>query len=154
MGAFARYALDHRVETSGKNLEVATELVKWDNLAETYTKVTGQPAIHKHLTIEEWFANFVNADAVPLANERKGAGESISWKQNFTAFWSMWRDGIVNRDMEWCRRAVPTLHTLESWMRETGYQADVEKVWTNRELLKNREDHGSFTVNKEAASQL
>jgi hypothetical protein len=147
LGYFARYTFDHREDTSGKNLEVASELVTWDHLVATFTKVTGKPAIYKRQTLDEWFSNFVNTD-LPVANEKTGQGESITWRQNFSSFWRQWRDKIITRDMTWCRSINPDLHTLERWMRETDYQGELQG------LLKNREDHDSFSVNKEVISQL
>lgn len=69
VGFFARYIFDHRAETSTKDLEVASEIVGWEHLVETFTRVTGQPAVFKRLTLDEWWSNFTNVDA-PIANER------------------------------------------------------------------------------------
>ena len=48
LGFFARYAFDHRASVSGKELEVASDWVGWDDLVATFTKVTGQKRSEEH----------------------------------------------------------------------------------------------------------
>lgn len=56
LGYFARYTFDHREETSGKDLEVASEMVQWSELVKTFQKVTGNKAEYKPVSLDEWFA--------------------------------------------------------------------------------------------------
>lgn len=58
LGYFARYTFDHRQETSGKDLEVASEMVQWSELVKTFQKVTGSKAEYKPVSLDEWFAIF------------------------------------------------------------------------------------------------
>ena len=51
-----------REKTSGKDLEIASDNVTWDELVATFTKVTGKKAVHKRLTIDEFFDLFINVD--------------------------------------------------------------------------------------------
>ena len=44
IGFFARYTFDHRAASSGRDYRIASDLVAWDYLAETFEKVTGQKA--------------------------------------------------------------------------------------------------------------
>jgi len=134
LGFFARYSFDHRAEVSGKNLEIATEMVGWDDLVKTFTRVTGEKAVYKRQTIDEWFDNFVGTDS-PVAKD--GAPGSTTVKQNFSAFWRLFRDDIITRDMNWIRSVNPRGQTLESWMRETKYTGEFDPS-----LLKNHEDNG------------
>ncbi|KAL4247608.1 NmrA-like oxidoreductase [Abortiporus biennis] len=136
LGYFARYTFDRRQEMSGKEIEVTSDIVGWDYLTSTFTKVTGQKAEVVHQSLDEWFANFDGVD-FPLANERNivNVDGSTTWRQNFTGWWSLWKDDIIKRDMAWIRQIHPTVHTLESWMREKGYNGELK-----RNLLKNTED--------------
>ncbi|GJE91039.1 NmrA/HSCARG family protein [Phanerochaete sordida] len=134
IGFIARYSFDNRAEVSGKDLEVASEMATLDSVVATFTRVTGRPAVAVHLTIEEWFRYWKNTDR-PVANERPVGDGSTTWKQNFTAFFSMWRDDRITRDMEWNHRVNPNLLTLERWMRKENYTGEVEL-----NLLKNAED--------------
>jgi NmrA-like family len=126
IGWWARYTFDHREETSGKQLKVASDMVSWDYLVSTFTKVTGQPAIFKRQELDEWWLNFDNVD-IPLASDLRSdlsgvqVGGVTTVRQNFSAWWRQWRDDIIQRDMEWIRKVHPKGHTLESWMRATCY---------------------------------
>ncbi|KAA1467630.1 NAD-P-binding protein [Dentipellis sp. KUC8613] len=135
LGFFARYTFDHRAETSGKDLEVASEMVSWDHLIATFTKVTGKKAVFKPVGSDEWFSYFKNADIKPVANERPDGDGSTSWKKNFTGWWAMFRDDVLKRDMAWIRSVNPNGFTLERWMRENNYTGEWERA-----LLKNGED--------------
>lgn len=81
LGFFARYSFDNPATVSGKDLEIATEMVGWNYLLETFKRVTGQKAIVLNQTLDEWFENFTNVD-IPSANE--GGPGATSWKQNFS----------------------------------------------------------------------
>jgi len=148
LGFWARWTFDHRAETSAKNLKVASDMVGWDKLVTTFTRVTGQPAVYRRQTLDEWWENFTNVDR-PIANERQYGDGSTTVKQNFSAFWRMWRDDIVKRDMEWVRSINSKGYTLESWMKETKYSGELGPG-----VLKNREDGKSFGINHEKASAL
>ncbi|KAF7980906.1 hypothetical protein HWV62_36099 [Athelia sp. TMB] len=124
IGFFIRYTFDHRAETSAQTLDIAGEMTTWDDLVKTFTKVTGQPAVHKRQTFDEWWKNYTNTD-VPLASENVKGDGSTTFKQNFTAFFKLWRDDIVVRDMEWIKGIHPKLQSVEEYMRETKYDGSV-----------------------------
>lgn len=85
LGFFARYSFDNPERVSGKDLEVASEMVGWDYLVETFTRVTGQKAVVVNQTIDEWFENFTGVDK-PFANERleNDPDGSVTWKQSMS----------------------------------------------------------------------
>ncbi|KAI0073329.1 NAD(P)-binding protein [Panus rudis PR-1116 ss-1] len=135
LGYFARYIFDHRVETSGKDLKIASDMVGWDYLVSTFTKVTGQPAVYVRQTTDEWVESFVGADE-PLANEQTVVTEDTNtFSKNFKRWWALFRDDVVKRDLDWIRSVNPDGYTLESWMREKDYTGEL-----NPGLLKNSED--------------
>lgn len=151
LGFFARYTFDHREAVSGKELEVASDIVGWDYLVSTFQKVTGQKAIAHYQTFEEWFNNFDNVD-LPLAHDLdKGVKvEGVTtWRTNFTAWWSLWRDDIITRDMNWIRKVNPRGYTLEKWMRENNYTGNLRI-----DLLKNGEDGKGVRINRKVVSEL
>ncbi|KAI0252116.1 NAD-P-binding protein [Lactifluus subvellereus] len=113
VGFFARYTFDHRVETSGKNLEIASEWVGWEHLVATFTKVTGQKAEYNRETLD------------PVAAE--GGPGSTSWAENFTGWWNAFRDDVNKRDMDWIRKINPNGFTLERWMIENKYDGILYK---------------------------
>ncbi|KAI5894447.1 NAD(P)-binding protein [Schizophyllum commune H4-8] len=139
LGWWARYVLDNRATTSGAELRIASAIIGWDDLVETFSRVTGQPAVHVRLSIEEWLACFFGKER-PIANEERSAANAenpttTTIAESFSGFWSLWRDGLVKRDMEWVRSVHPGTKSLEMWMRETGYSGKIGST-----ALKNAED--------------
>lgn len=83
LGFFARYSFDHRSEVSGKDLEVASEMVAWDGpngVVETFKRVTGKKAVFLRQTVEEWMENFIGTDRPSALDVERGG---TTWKQNF-----------------------------------------------------------------------
>ena len=148
LGYFARYAFDHREETSGVDMKIASDMVGWDYLARTFEKVTGRRAEVVYQTVDEWFENFEGVED-PVANERKHDG-STSWRQNFAAWWALWRDDVIVRDMVWVRRVHPRALTLERWMRGNNYTGELRRV----AILKNTEDGKTIKPRRAAIERL
>jgi hypothetical protein len=134
IGFFARYTFDNRKLTSGQDLEVASDMVDWDYLVSTFTKVTGQKAIFVNKTFDEW-ASGLGDTKQPVANERPWGDGSTTWEQNFRCWWNIFHDDVVKRDMAWIRKVNPDGYTLEKWMRENKYTGQFDP-----QLLKNVED--------------
>ncbi|KAE9406198.1 NAD(P)-binding protein [Gymnopus androsaceus JB14] len=82
IGWWTRYTFDHRSETSGQELKIATEMMTVDQL---------------------------------------GSKDGATIKDTFSGMYRVWDADLVTRDMEWNRRVHPTGYTLESWIRETGF---------------------------------
>lgn len=172
LGYFARYTFDHRLQTSGQELEIASDVISWQYLVKTFREVTKQKAVVVHQSMDEWFANFEGVDN-PVANEqivhsrgtttttttprsyRYGGqgqdnnGTTMTWRENFSGWWALWRDDIVKRDLKWVRSINPKGHTLGSWMREMNYKG----VW-KRDVLKNTEDGKTISPRWERISRL
>ncbi|KIY49157.1 NAD(P)-binding protein [Fistulina hepatica ATCC 64428] len=130
LGWWARYTFDHREETSGRELEITSDMVGWEDLVKTFTKVTGMPAVFRRQTIAEC--------------------DGITCRENFTAFWAQWRDDIIKRDMDWIRSVHPGTRDVETWMRENDYSGEIKVGQGN--ILKNADDgkvtmlHPDFSV--------
>ncbi|KAJ7873533.1 NAD-P-binding protein [Mycena olivaceomarginata] len=115
IGWWARYTFDHRAETSGRDLNINSECVHWDDLVKTFTKVTGLPAVYKRLSIEEYFSVFeAEKLEAPLASDKQRGDGSKTVGDDFKAF-------FAHKDMEWIRSVHPGTYTLEQWMRETSF---------------------------------
>jgi len=149
LGFFARYTFDHRVETSGRELEIASDWVDWGYLTETFSTTVRQKAIIVHQSMDEWFGNFEGVDR-PVANELGDYAEGMTtWKENFSGWWTLFRDDLITRDWEWIRSVNPKGHTLKSWMRENRYTGQLR-----RDVLKNTEDGKTITPRREKLSKL
>lgn len=81
VGYFARYSFDHRAEVSTKDLEVASQMVSWPELVETFQRVTGEKAVFKPLSLDQWFDLFEGVDR-PVFNEGKQG--DTSFRKNFS----------------------------------------------------------------------
>ncbi|KAJ7035006.1 NAD-P-binding protein [Mycena alexandri] len=134
IGFWARWTFDHRSESSGKDLEIASQMVQMQEVVETFTKVTGKPAIYKRLTIDEWWG-YLTGGGTPIASERQSGDGSTTVRQNMSALLRQWRDDLIHRDMEWIRKTNPKGYTLESWMRAHNYTGEMDLT-----LLKGLED--------------
>ena len=148
LGFFARYTFDNRERTSRQELKIASDIVGWDYLARTFEKVTGRKAEVVYQTLDDWFGNFEGADD-PVANERQDDG-STTWRQNFSAWWALWRDDVISRDMAWVRKVHPEALTLERWMRKNDYTGDLRRVT----ILKNTEDGKTIRPKRAAIERL
>lgn len=87
IGFFARYTFDNREWTSARDLEIASEVIGWDDLAKTFEKVTGLKAVYKRLEINQWLDLFLDPDQPVAADRVKGDG-TTTFRQNFTGWWS------------------------------------------------------------------
>ncbi|KAI0342005.1 NAD(P)-binding protein [Trametopsis cervina] len=148
LGFWARYAFDHREELSTKDLEVASDMVGWDYLKDSFERATGNKATVVYQTIDDWMKNLDRTD-YPIANEREYGDGSTTWRENFTGFWSMWRDDVIKRDMNWIRKVNPETYTVEKWMREHEYTGELTLG-----VLKNVEDDKGIIPNRDVTSKL
>ncbi|EIM84014.1 NAD-P-binding protein [Stereum hirsutum FP-91666 SS1] len=133
IGFFARYTFDNRDLTSAKDLEIASEVIGWDDLVKTFEKVTGLKAVYKRLDINEWLDLFLDPDQPVAADRVKGDG-TTTFRQNFTGWWNIYKDDILQKDMSWIRAVHPNGYTVERWMRENNYRGEFKGV------LKRKED--------------
>ncbi|KAI0045846.1 nmrA-family protein [Auriscalpium vulgare] len=146
VGYFARYVFDHREETSAQELEVVSEMVGWDHLVETFTKVTGRKAVFKRQTFEEYMQNYADPDRLVAVD---GAPGTTTWAQNLRGWWGMFRDNLLKRDEAWNRKLNPNGYTLEKWMRETKYDGKIRF-----DTLKLTEDKNGMRPNLEVLKTL
>jgi hypothetical protein len=73
--------------------------------------------------------------------------ESIKWVENFSGFWSMWRDGLVKRGYKLLNSIHPKRLSLKSWMEVDKYDGNnIRGGW----MLKQRQDGVFDTLPKEA----
>ncbi|PCH36840.1 NAD(P)-binding protein [Wolfiporia cocos MD-104 SS10] len=133
IGFWARYTFDNRETLSGESLKVASEWVNWNDVINAYTKVTGQKAEFIPLSVDQWFKMWANMDR-PFATEAQEG--DISWKENFSGWWNVYRDELWKRDLDWLRKVNPKSYTLEKWMRENNYGKDEDRLF-RRQLSVN-----------------
>ncbi|CAF0958263.1 unnamed protein product [Adineta steineri] len=130
IGYFARYIFDHRTETSTKDLKIASQILGWNELVEIFKRVTNLPAIYKDVTYDE-FADGLEWRDAPIAQD---VPKGKTFGENVRAWWHIYHDDVLERDMKWIEKVNPERVTVENWMRQTGYDG------TRKPLLKDKED--------------
>ncbi|KIK58738.1 hypothetical protein GYMLUDRAFT_1005610 [Collybiopsis luxurians FD-317 M1] len=110
---WTRYTFDHLPETSGQELKIATEMMSINQVVEIFTRVTGIPAVRKHISVEEYWA------------KRSSFTPMRYLEATYSAVCNVWRDTILTRDMEWIRKVHPTGFTLETWIKTKGYDGSL-----------------------------
>jgi hypothetical protein len=122
------------------DLRVCTDEINFQDIAATFTKVTGKKGVHKYLPADEYFPL---AEPFPGALANWAAGphahrdeSSMTWRQNFTAWWKFWGEGVARpRDLQLLDRVLPNrIKSLEEWMRIVQYDGK------RRSVLKGIED--------------
>jgi hypothetical protein len=144
VGHYSIWLFEHPSESSALNLRVGTASVSFAEIAETFTRVTGKPAIHEYVPLEEYLTH---AEPYPNAPANFAAGPnvvrdeaSMTWKENFSAWWRFWGEGkCVPRDEEMLDRVLPgRIRGLEEWMREMRYDGQRKNVLKGVEDLKKK----------------
>ena len=124
-------------------------MTTWDQLTETFTRVTGVPSVHKRLSVVEWMGCMTDTER-PVANRKARGDGSPTIKSSFSALAAIYRDDIIKRDMDWVLSIHPDTLTLEKWIRKTNYDGRIGKT-----ALKNSEDGKAlFIPNREICDQL
>lgn len=131
IGWWARYIFDNAPSSTGKNFEIASEPSSYPHIVETFKRVTGIPAEYEALSMDEYFKLW-NGKEIPLASDDP---QGMTWEENFRAWWAMWRDGVIKRDMEWISSIHPPT-TLEQWIRDHKYEGKM-----GLHLLKDIQDN-------------
>lgn len=124
LGRYARWLFDNLARSNGMNLRVATENVRWEYLARTFTEVTGKKATYKDITLDELFSSgvFPNPDAKVGHSVRYEDPTLQTYRQNFSGFWNTWKADLVKMDYGLLDEILPTrVKTVREWMILTGY---------------------------------
>lgn len=130
LGRYARWIFDHPDRSAGLDLQVATESIGWQYLADTFTEVTGKKAVfYRDVTLDQYFGS----GAFPDPDRGVGHGVDdknlMTYRQNFSGFWNNWRDNLVKVDYALLDEILPTrVKTLAEWMRLTDYKGQKASV--------------------------
>ncbi|KAJ5677555.1 uncharacterized protein N7477_003188 [Penicillium maclennaniae] len=122
-GRYVRWMLDNRAESNGLELHVATEDIKWKDLAAVFSEVTGKKAVYKDVTLDEYFQLGI-LDPDELVGHSSDPKDSTlqTYRENFSGFWNTWKDDLTKRDYELLDKILPTrVKSVKEWMVKTGY---------------------------------
>ena len=119
-GYYVRWLFDNPGRAIGMDLEVAIEHVQYAELAAAFERVTGHPAQYINTSFDEYFAGGLKAAADKPAgyNADPADKSTMSFRDNFTGFWNMWKHNIIDRDYALLDEIHPNrIRTAEEWMR-------------------------------------
>jgi hypothetical protein len=134
-GYYARWLFDNAERANGMNLEVAIEHVEYHKLAAAFEKVTGHPARYIDTDMDTyWSGALATAAALPAGyNADINDKSTMSFRDNFTGFWNIWKHGIVQRNYALLDEIHPKrIRTVEEWLRredQLGRELGKGSLW-------------------------
>jgi hypothetical protein len=150
---YARWLFDHPDHANGMDLEVAIEPVRYADLAAAFTRVTGHAARYIDTDLDSYFAPIPAIAASPAGyNADPNDKSTMSFRDNFTGFWNMWKHDIITRDYALLDEIHPNrVRSAEQWIRreeQRAQDAGTETLWERlqpgtlpqRTILKLSED--------------
>jgi hypothetical protein len=134
-GYYARWLFDNPERANGMNLEVAIEHVAYDKLAAAFEKVTGHPARYIDTALDAyWGGPLRTAAALPAGyNADPDDKSTMSFRDNFTSFWNIWKHSVVQRDYALLDEIHPNrIRSVEEWLRredQSGRDLGKGSLW-------------------------
>ncbi len=110
IGVFARYIFMHPEQTVGTTLAVASQSITMQEVTETFTRITGIPAIYEPMTVEQF-----RSLGYPGATD---VGNMFEFIQTYAC----------DRDFDAIRRIHPNLTSFEDWLRRTDWKREAVTV--------------------------
>jgi uncharacterized protein YbjT (DUF2867 family) len=140
LGYYVRWIYAHPERSAGLNIKLSVEHVSLEQLASTFTEVTGKPAKAKNLTIDEWFQD----SGLGSHGDHLIGSSTVSSKdpslltvyQNFSGWWRLYQQsgenkGLLRRDYGLLDEIHPErTKSLKQWMERVGYDGDSSKKVT------------------------
>ncbi|KAM0339104.1 hypothetical protein ACHAPU_011057 [Fusarium lateritium] len=152
---YVRWLFDHPERSDGMNLEVAIDHVKYADMAKAFEKVTGKPAAYQDVHPEVFFRDLPGADTPAGYNADLSDPATMSLKENFSGFFTMWRasggdNPVIKRDYALLdeihpnrvRSAEQFLRKADAKLRKNGGGGLYESIAKNEmaHVLKVTED--------------
>lgn len=130
-GSYARWMLDSPSKSNGTQLHVATEDIKWKDLATVFTEVTGKKSVYKDITLDEYFNLGILGDPeVKVAHSATYNDPTLfTIRENFSGFFNTWKDNLTKRDYKLLDEILPgRVKSVKEWMEKTGYTGEPSSV--------------------------
>lgn len=157
-GYYVRWLFDNPSRANGMDLAVAIAHIPYSELAAAFEEVTGHPAQYIDTTLDDYFSAgpmAAIADQPAGYNAAQDDPATMSFKNNFTGFWNMWKysggnRGVIKRDYALLDEIFPgRIKSAEGWFRredERGRKEGLGGLWDRvqrgnlRPILKIGED--------------
>jgi hypothetical protein len=134
-GYYARWLFDNPERANGMNLEVAIEQVDYHELAAAFERVTGHPARYIDTELDAyWNGPLKMAAALPAGyNADINDKSTMSFRDNFTGFWNLWKYEVIKRDYALLDEVHPNrIRSVEQWLRredQSGRALSMGGLW-------------------------
>ncbi|UPK95474.1 hypothetical protein LCI18_006409 [Fusarium solani-melongenae] len=154
-GYYVRWLFEHQERANGLDLEVAIDLIGYDDLARAFEKVSGHPARYIDTDLETYWTSgpFGDGSASSAYNSDLNDPAAMTLRQNFTGFWNTWKasggnKGLIQRDFKLLDEIHPgRVKSAEEWFRKEekkGIEQGLGSLWDRvnnlRPVLKIAED--------------
>jgi hypothetical protein len=138
-GYYVRWLFEHPDRASGMDLSVAIAHIPYAELAAAFEKVTGKPARYIDTKPEDFFTAMG-----PMASRPAGYNADLkdpatmTFHQNFSGFWTIWRhsggnEGVVRKDYALLDEIHPNrIRSAEDWFRmedARGRELGLGSLW-------------------------
>ncbi|KAH0844153.1 hypothetical protein AYO21_02094 [Fonsecaea monophora] len=138
---YARWLFDHPERSNGMDLEVAIDHIHYADLAKAFEKVTGHPARYIDTDLDTYWAT---GNVAAAANSGAGYNSDpndpafMTFKQNFTGFFNMWKysgrnEGVIRRDYKLLDEIHPArIRSAEEFFRKEdtrGQKLGLGSLW-------------------------
>ncbi|KAI5367476.1 Putative NmrA-like domain, NAD(P)-binding domain superfamily [Septoria linicola] len=142
-GPYALWMFNNVEESAGLFLKVATDEVSFEDIAKTFTEVTGKKASHIRVPLADFLAK---AEPWPNAPANFAAGpnghrdeSSMTFIENFTPWWKYWGEGRAEkRDFALLDKIHPgRVKSLREWMEKYKYDGQPKSVLKGLKDLKD-----------------
>ncbi|OLN88274.1 NmrA-like family domain-containing protein 1-like protein 1 [Colletotrichum chlorophyti] len=138
-GYYVKWLFDHHEEASGMDLDVAIEHATYHEVARAFEKVTGKPARYIDTSFDDyWKIQAWRADYPVAYNADPNDPATMTFKQNFTGWWNMFRDsadnkGVIQKDYALLDKIHPSrIRTVEQWFEiedARGKEQGIGGLW-------------------------
>ncbi len=134
LGKYARWLIEHPEKSEGLNLHIATANVGWEEVARSFTEVTGTKAIFRDISLEDYFASGVFGDADRKVGHSVGHEDDtlMTYRENFSGFWNTWKEDVLKKgenDYELLENILPErIRSVGEWMKLMGYTGQRSNV--------------------------
>ncbi|KIW88746.1 uncharacterized protein Z519_10793 [Cladophialophora bantiana CBS 173.52] len=138
---YVRWLFDHPERSNGMDLEVAIDHIHYADLAKAFEKVTGHPARYIDTDLDTYWST---GNVAGAANTGAGYNSDpndpafMTFKQNFTGFFNMWKysghnEGVIRRDYKLLDEIHPTrIRSAEEFFRREdarGRKLGLGSLW-------------------------
>jgi hypothetical protein len=160
---YVRWLFDNPDRANGMDLEVAIEHVRYADLAAAFEKVTGHPAQYIDTDLDVYFGGPLKSavDRPAGYNADPNDKSTMSFRENFTGFWNMWKYDVIKRDYALLDEIHPNrIKTVEQWLvrqEELGRERGTGGLWErlqpenfnqSHSILKSSEDRRKGILGK------